>query len=108
MILIIKYYGVCRHIYSFPTRRSSDLRAAWCLFLVVSARMRREGCRGTRPDGVLAEADTDSSLSAGTGLSAVQLRRGQGGIGVDRKSTRLNSSHSSISYAVFFLNKKIH
>src|SRR5689334_24107214 len=26
----------------------------------------------------------------------------------DRKSTRLNSSHSSISYAVFCLNKKIH
>src|SRR2546430_12199902 len=26
----------------------------------------------------------------------------------DRKSTRLNSSHSQISYAVFCLNKKIH
>src|SRR5438309_6354631 len=26
----------------------------------------------------------------------------------DRKSTRLNSSHSSISYAVFCLQKKIH
>src|SRR2546430_9970353 len=29
-----------------------------------------------------------------------------GGIGVDRKSTRLNSSHSQISYAVFCLKKK--
>src|SRR5689334_23660168 len=28
------------------------------------------------------------------------------GIGRDRKSTRLNSSHSSISYAVFCLKKK--
>src|SRR5699024_11838701 len=28
------------------------------------------------------------------------------GIGVDRKSTRLNSSHVSISYAVFCLKKK--
>src|SRR5438309_8583224 len=27
--------------------------------------------------------------------------------GIDRKSTRLNSSHSSISYAVFCLKKKI-
>src|SRR5688572_32467899 len=27
---------------------------------------------------------------------------------VDRKSTRLNSSHSQISYAVFCLNKKSH
>src|SRR5688572_32183203 len=29
-----------------------------------------------------------------------------GGISVDRKSTRLNSSHSQISYAVFCLKKK--
>src|SRR5256886_11626234 len=28
------------------------------------------------------------------------------GISLDRKSTRLNSSHSQISYAVFCLNKK--
>src|SRR3712207_7221882 len=28
------------------------------------------------------------------------------GIGVDRKSTRLNSSHANISYAVFCLKKK--
>src|SRR5689334_24120664 len=32
--------------------------------------------------------------------------RGEGG--PDRKSTRLNSSHSSISYAVFCLKKKNH
>src|SRR2546430_5573240 len=29
-----------------------------------------------------------------------------GGAGIDRKSTRLNSSHSQISYAVFCLKKK--
>src|SRR2546430_13304394 len=29
-----------------------------------------------------------------------------GGLGADRKSTRLNSSHSQISYAVFCLKKK--
>src|SRR5688572_32466607 len=34
------------------------------------------------------------------------LGRGQGGVDVDRKSTRLNSSHSQISYAVFCLKKK--
>src|SRR5689334_23934280 len=33
-----------------------------------------------------------------------QIRAGPGAI--DRKSTRLNSSHSSISYAVFCLKKK--
>src|SRR5205085_11450187 len=31
---------------------------------------------------------------------------GTGGSGGDRKSTRLNSSHSQISYAVFCLKKK--
>src|SRR5205085_4744154 len=38
-----------------------------------------------------------------------QLRRADGrahGGGLDRKSTRLNSSHSQISYAVFCLKKK--
>src|SRR3712207_8749598 len=29
-------------------------------------------------------------------------------IGIDRKSTRLNSSHANISYAVFCLKKKKH
>src|SRR5690606_42078943 len=29
-------------------------------------------------------------------------------VGADRKSTRLNSSHVKISYAVFCLNKKMH
>src|SRR3712207_7440518 len=34
-------------------------------------------------------------------------RRLQGGVAGDRKSTRLNSSHANISYAVFCLKKKI-
>src|SRR6266581_2460628 len=48
-----------------------------------------------------------SRLSRGTGRAErrrhrVELRAG----GRDRKSTRLNSSHPSISYAVFCLKKK--
>src|SRR5436190_16049093 len=63
---------------SFPTRRSSDLHHA------VGARL---------PD----------PLSHGMGLGS----RGQICIvGLDRKSTRLNSSHTVISYAVFCLKKK--
>src|SRR5438309_3521127 len=42
--------------------------------------------------------------------AAQQVMVGVGGVGEDadqdRKSTRLNSSHSSISYAVFCLKKK--
>src|SRR2546430_2975271 len=37
---------------------------------------------------------------------AVEELGGQGDLGEDRKSTRLNSSHSQISYAVFCLKKK--
>src|SRR5438309_5670495 len=41
------------------------------------------------------------------GVDAFRLmRRAQGEQRRDRKSTRLNSSHSSISYAVFCLKKK--
>src|SRR2546430_6679996 len=45
------------------------------------------------------------------GLLGAVLPHGAGGVGdvapaLDRKSTRLNSSHSQISYAVFCLKKK--
>src|SRR2546430_13026095 len=43
-------------------------------------------------------------LSAALGASA--KRDGGGALTLDRKSTRLNSSHSQISYAVFCLKKK--
>src|SRR2546430_6313554 len=39
----------------------------------------------------------------GEALDGLRMRRG---LEVDRKSTRLNSSHSQISYAVFCLKKK--
>src|SRR3712207_7152126 len=47
----------------------------------------------------------------GQGQPAVPVRRwsapeGEAGAGRDRKSTRLNSSHANISYAVFCLKKK--
>src|SRR5258707_11920098 len=39
-------------------------------------------------------------------MSAISLSGPGGGGGGDRKSTRLNSSHANISYAVFCLKKK--
>src|SRR5438270_8073884 len=49
----------------------------------------------------------DVGRGGGRGAAAV-VRRGRqvGAAGLDRKSTRLNSSHSQISYAVFCLKKK--
>src|SRR5207245_8864437 len=71
-------YRVPRHLHSFPTRRSSDL-----------------------PDRRVAWP-ADESFGRLRGRTAEGNRRE----GVDRKSTRLNSSHGSISYAVFCLKKK--
>src|SRR2546430_8707487 len=47
--------------------------------------------------GIAEMVDVDDFGNAMTGLRAATL---------DRKSTRLNSSHSQISYAVFCLKKK--
>src|SRR2546430_14662525 len=44
-------------------------------------------------------------LRPGT-LRASSMRRTSSSVEIDRKSTRLNSSHSQISYAVFCLKKK--
>src|SRR3712207_7343300 len=44
--------------------------------------------------------------AARLGLLTVQERRRQGHRNLDRKSTRLNSSHANISYAVFCLKKQ--
>src|SRR5438309_9316151 len=51
-----------------------------------------------------------NSLPSGGGMTLAQLQDIGREVGIsaeqDRKSTRLNSSHSSISYAVFCLKKK--
>src|SRR5207248_3701928 len=54
------------------------------------------GTGRTPPSAVSRSPTPDSPIAAATGLS---------GVG-DRKSTRLNSSHRTTSYAVFCLKKK--
>src|SRR5205814_9056283 len=74
-----------RHLHSFPTRRSSDLT----------------------PTPPLAAISAEDDVSPAAPMSwmatmwpdAIKAR-------LDRKSTRLNSSHLGISYAVFCLKKK--
>src|SRR5205085_10396789 len=53
-------------------------------------------------DGRLLALDQKS----GKPVWSIQAERWQNGYTIDRKSTRLNSSHSQISYAVFCLKKK--
>src|SRR3712207_7750238 len=59
--------------------------------------------------GVLKSLDDGAGACAGQLPVGRELRRGDGPVvRVDRKSTRLNSSHANISYAVFCLKKKNH
>src|SRR5207253_10670977 len=96
------------HLPSFPTRRSSDLTVA-----------QATGGAGTGQNSVQSTAATGG---VGTGQASTQSTAPTGGAGTgpgssgstaapsggagtapgsDRKSTRLNSSHVAISYAVF-------
>src|SRR2546430_12648863 len=65
--------------------------------------------RENRTASVLVSA-LGASLSSDAGCSSVWLQISLLGVStstvIDRKSTRLNSSHSQISYAVFCLKKK--
>src|SRR2546430_7988282 len=64
---------------------------------------------GSRPPGVV-EIEVQTSVATGqtqVGCCAREpARRVLALLAEDRKSTRLNSSHSQISYAVFCLKKK--
>src|SRR5437870_9113984 len=80
-LFFILSHGAHRYLHSFPTRRSSDLNEPEQRQL--HRDVQRAGSRNRRR-GLCARLDQQ-----------------------DRKSTRLNSSHVAISYAVFCLKKKI-
>src|SRR5437899_8749689 len=88
---------------SFPTRRSSDLgrRDAQCArgFLDTKPHVSRVHCRKFGGDLSLDFHPAPPEFAERAPDPAGELR--------DRKSTRLNSSHLGISYAVFCLKKKI-
>src|SRR5690242_21175440 len=70
----------------------------------------REGRRDEEPEGGAHRRARAGDRAAQRGGEPARGRRGAGARGDrlprDRKSTRLNSSHMSISYAVFCLKKK--
>src|SRR2546427_8790794 len=76
-------------------------RSLFGLELVRHLAVHRLGDRGRGQEDV-------PSLGVGLGASPEvgQLGEDEAAVTVDRKSTRLNSSHSQISYAVFCLKKK--
>src|SRR5207245_3913088 len=97
-----------RGLHSFPTRRSSDLTESMREFsrprygvdvLKVEVPVNMKFVEGTKSFG---------GEKAYTKKEAIDLFHKAANVATkpDRKSTRLNSSHGSISYAVFCLKKK--
>src|SRR5207248_7267597 len=73
-----------------PTRRSTDLTRG---MRIVDVRHEQAAAFAAEAHGKLTRSPGVAALTAGPGV-------------IDRKSIRLNSSHRTISYAVFCLQKK--
>src|SRR5207248_10839202 len=90
-----------RDLHSFPTRRSSDL-----------GRQRKESAAPVcythfrKTESKLIAAFQNSGRNLVGAAKWMSPSRNWFRDGEDRKSTRLNSSHRTISYAVFCLKKK--
>src|SRR5689334_23591451 len=89
----------------FPTRRSSDLLAG----VELDIRVEGHGVASTGVAATILRRRRHPACRHGPGACLATVLHPGVDIcpcGLDRKSTRLNSSHSSISYAVFCLKKK--
>src|SRR5205085_11612619 len=88
-----------RDLHSFPTRRSSDLQGSQLhVFTIVDGVPRHVAAVKVRGRSASTYDYGQEILLQGNRVIYLATR--------DRKSTRLNSSHSQISYAVFCLKKK--
>src|SRR5438874_7313216 len=61
---------------------------------------------GPNPVIVRGGPESPSGISVASQVTSAEIPEGDSGPPLDRKSTRLNSSHVEISYAVFCLKKK--
>src|SRR5699024_12849407 len=93
------YYCPLRAVHSFPTRRSSDLGWCFCtVFPAIATNGKKWARRLPTTHGCMLISQV---MVVRRRLASMDLM-----MSPDRKSTRLNSSHVSISYAVFCLKKK--
>src|SRR5207244_11041484 len=100
---LLSYYHTHLYPHSFPTRRSSDLSRS-------SSRANQNMTFDRTTMGVnLITLNTRNKSAALVGRSShfrISICDLRFAARKDRKSTRLNSSHQIISYAVFCLKKK--
>src|SRR5206468_12466406 len=101
LIIFIYCYGNHRDLHSFPTRRSSDLIGILNPHLSLDTvrlafNVAQDPVGKFRMLAYQLQVHDDHAVASIRNLPT----------GSDRKSTRLNSSHDQISYAVFCLKKK--
>src|SRR5437588_1112806 len=89
--LSVQRHGDHRHLHSFPTRRSSDL--------LLTA--------GTLTLDAGGDSNAVWVFQVGTGITTGTASVAMINGGQERKSTRLNSSHTAISYAALCLKKNL-
>src|SRR5699024_12353920 len=94
-LFLLRCYAAHRPLHSFPTRRSSDLHHP-AILSPADPESSSQGHWSAPPEPPVSPGSPVFSAR----LEALEERTR------DRKSTRLNSSHVSISYAVFCLKKK--
>src|SRR5256885_9191480 len=108
---------MCRSIFFFfsSRRRHTRLQGDWSSDVCSSDLDRRNGlAEPAEPLGMIGQvADHVEHKRQLHQLGGLELDRAQGkpspgSVDLDRKSTRLNSSHLVISYAAFSLKKKEH
>src|SRR5205814_10409644 len=92
--------------HSVPTRRSSDLRHGREGYRGIGTASERDRFRPAGDEGSLSAPDRVQRAAPRRFILARWLHEGRNE-DADRKSTRLNSSHLGISYAVFCLKKKM-
>src|SRR5205085_6440107 len=93
-------------LHSFPTRRSSDLTILGCGYNAEKCSMPK----APKTDGHYVDYQRIEKMARLRNIYLDEVKKVYRDDPtwdyVDRKSTRLNSSHSQISYAVFCLKKK--
>src|SRR5690348_17436002 len=100
--LLLSPHSQHRTLHPFPTRRSSDLMTPqpWVLSAHGGLWLPVSSAAGQEPVDLRQEVLPGGIALRQQVVAAVEWDQ------TDRKSTRLNSSHPSISYAVFCLKKK--